>query len=240
MTVALTQLDLNGVPGSYAAPGPNALGGDGRCPPRSWRCCGSRYRGGQPHTRDAAAPRITSLTAQRAGRQTATWHVQVTIASPRSLTYYWFIDGAATGRTARPALTILRAGPFVVDVIGSPHRDLDMTRWQRVPRAPRRLLQWVRPTTPVDHYLLQWATGETPGEWTTFATVRDDGRWLYEITTPELEDLTWYHFRAVPVYEGNEGTPRTWAGEHVVRIPPGPAFEAQYEPVTQKVTLASA
>jgi hypothetical protein len=169
---------------------------------------------------DQRPPQVAALSARRHG---ATISVTAVPADAEARHYYWLIDGQYVTHTAARTLDVVTDQAATIEVIASRHRDWDGRAWQRIPRGRRHTLQWVRSAEAVDYYRVEFATGLEGGTWTEFARVSDDGAWSWAVTTPDLDDLTWYRFRVVPVRAGNDGTPGDWAPRFICRRPAAPA-----------------
>lgn len=153
---------------------------------------------------------------------------------------YWLVDGEFAGRSTG-TLALHRGRTVPVEAFLSRHRDLRPAAFERRrPRPTRWTLEWLASTDAVDTYRLEYATGISGGDWTTFETVVSTGAWVYTRPTPVLTDLTWYRFRVVPVAGGNDGTPLEWAARRCVRIPDAVATTATYDPVAQELTSRGA
>jgi hypothetical protein len=200
------------------------------------RSLATRVRAVEPYGTDLPAPAVNGLTARQSAA--GVWVLTVSSAAAAPFHVYWLIDGELVAHTTGPQLTVRREATFSVEALISRHGDVDASRWQRMPRAGRLRVGWVRPLDEdVDEYRCELATGLAGDNWSTFATVRDDGRWSYQVWTPTLTDMTYYRFRVVPVVNGNAGTPLIYAARLVARVPNGPACAADYDPDTGKVTF---
>lgn len=185
---------------------------------------------------------ITSYAKARHGRVT-----KVTVISDLSGTiyYHWYLDGAWLGVTTDPNFTLYLEPNEQATLICIDTNDVDFDGVANAPAGypARRALWWNKSTeADVDHYRVEYAAGQSPpASWTLIGTVRDDGRWSYQMLSPRLDDLTWYWFRIVPVdATGNEGTAIEIGPEKIVRTPDAPSYSATYDDGTQEVAFESA
>jgi hypothetical protein len=183
---------------------------------------------------------ITSTTQVRTGNAT-----QITVVSSLTGTiyYHWYQDGSYLGVSSTPTRT------FVL-VPGSQARftilDTNDAAFDPVANAPEgypatRSLVFTRSIdSDVSKYRIEQQR-ESDG-WISLGIIFDDPRaWVYQLSTPTLDDLTNYGWRVIAIdTAGNDGTAVTLAAELIVRTPNAPDFTVTFDPGTTKVTFAAA
>ncbi len=187
---------------------------------------------------------ITSYEQVRIGNVT-----RVTAVSDLEGTVYfhWYLDGLYLGGgTADWRSVYLAEGEQArIEAVDTtdPAFDPVANAPQGFPR--RRTLWWISAARPGVADLAAYRIEQSVdgGEsWTVLARASHaDGQWTYEYLTGVLADLTDHRWRIVPVDRaGNDGQPIEIGPETVVRRPDSPAFTAQFDAGTSKVTFAAA
>ena len=156
--------------------------------------------------------------------------------------FYWYIDGAYTGKTTGPTKTFqIPAGEqFRLDVIPTDQEDFDPIANAPAGYSSRRTLWWVR-SLSADTAYYRVDQSMDGGEWTTLALLPiETNQWDYSIITDRLDDLAEYTWRVVAIdAAGNESEPLLIGPEIVIRTPDAPNFSVFFDDETDMVTFAS-
>lgn len=164
--------------------------------------------------------------------------------------YWWFVDGRFVGMTRAAEfgtrLNIGDQAQIACRVTASPHYDPARAAVAVAAYPATRTYQWFTSIdASVGSYRVQYAYDDAPlteGEWTTLATIKHDGRWVYEYTTPRLDDIRFFFLRVQAVSpSGNVGAEVLADGYDtlIVRKPEMPNFTASYNSAGHVLTLAA-
>ena len=163
---------------------------------------------------------ITSITTSASGRTTVVTAVS-NLSQP--IWYFWYLGGAYVGggRSNRRTFVLPAGQSARVDVLDG---STSTPPASPVSYPPTRTILFVRSIGDVARYRIEQS--ENSGAWTAIAFVQDNpGTWSYSITTANLDDLSTYAWRVVPIdAAGNDGTPIALASELIVRMPDAPVF----------------
>ena len=169
---------------------------------------------------------ITSLTSSRSVST-----ILLTATSDQSSpSYRWWVDGLHVATTTAGTLELSVSGQARVDCYD------DATEPGTLPA--RRVVWFTRGGGDVARVRLE-QSDDGGSTWSELAEFGAGSSWSWEITTPRLDDLTSYLWRAVPVdAAGNDGTAREGLSELVLRTPDAPTWSMSYSAGTNRVTFA--
>jgi len=201
-----------------------------------------RFGDGQDMNNVHAPRRVTGYTVTDYG----TLRKVTATASRSGGHWHWYRDGEHLAGPNTEAYIYTR----ISDADGAKlvarcvrYFDHDPRRQPPLSAPAYRTIAWPTVTNAYE-YVCAYATGQsTPGaeDWTTFATVRDDGRSHFAQRTPRLTTLTYYWFRVTPrTRAGNEGTAATYGPAYIVCKPAWPDVTLTYDDGTGQVTIAAA
>ena len=149
--------------------------------------------------------------------------------------WHWFVDGSWRGMNRSGVFTVVIRDGEQSEVLAVPTTD---PAWDYIANAPRSFPAvrtiWFNeaPDSDVSYYLVQQATGASPGAYSTIDAGKiwhREGTWQYHAETRRLTDLTWYWFKVVPYDRaGNAGTAITFVSEYIVRKPDAPTYTSSF------------
>jgi hypothetical protein len=149
--------------------------------------------------------------------------------------WHWYVDGAWRGMNRTGIFTVTIRDGEQADVLAFPTNDANFDPIANAPRyfsAVRTIWFNESPDSDTSYYLVQQATGASPGAYATIDSGKvwhRDGTWQYHAETRRLTDLTYYWFRVVPYDRaGNAGTPVVFISEYIVRRPDAPAYTSSF------------
>lgn len=105
--------------------------------------------------------------------------------------------------------------------------------------ATRTVFWWPSMSGDIKEYRPEYQ--KDGGSWTAFGRVRHNPeKWLYQIETERLDDLSTYAFRVVPIDNaGNDGTAQEIESEIVVRTPDAERYSLTFSAGTSRVTFSA-
>ena len=183
----------------------------------------------------------TVTYAQRRDGNVSTVTVTTNLAG--RVYYHWYMDGVWITVTNSNQYSFVVASDEQARIECIPSHDPRFDYVANAPATPaaRVTLWWIRSTdSDVKEYKVEQQ--KDSGGWSTIATVPyQAGAWDYRITSPRLDDLGSYEWRATPVdAAGNEGSTTSLDARMIVRTPDAPDFDATFDEGTTKVTFSEA
>jgi len=149
--------------------------------------------------------------------------------------WHWYVDGSWRGMNRTGIFTVTIRDGEQASVLAIPTNDANFDPIANAPPFfPAIRTVWFNesPDSDTSYYLVQQATGASPGAYTTIDSGKvwhRDGTWQYRAETRRLTDLTYYWFRVVPYDRaGNAGTPVVFVSEYIVRQPDAPTYTSSF------------
>lgn len=178
----------------------------------------------------------------RVVRQDKDWTVFSVVSNlTQRITYHWWLNGGYAGATAGGRRAFRCAPGSTIVVVCRPVKRASFDIERHAPLALTGILpvHWLKSSDDVSEYLVQYRI--VAGTWATFAKVKADARWEYQVATPQLADSTAYEFQVIPVdMSGNEGTALNLGTETVARWPDSVNLTVTYSSGTSKFTFTDA